>query len=127
MKIVVAVVWYTTASRMRRLLPILQTQVDLIVYSARALSSGEEDSEALFRDLEQADIAIFTKTQTDGIWVEVEDYLKKKPLLHAYVGSDALSYMEDEKTLEISAKCNEYYTRGGESQQFGSMCRASCR
>lgn len=113
MKKVVAILWHTTASRMRSVIPKVAEQITLVVYSARALSDGIEDFDALCRDLDNADFFLFNRTSGDSIWPEIESYVRDKTTLIAYIGSDALSNITDINMLEVSAHCNEYHTYSG--------------
>lgn len=113
MKKVVAILWHTTASRMRSVIPKVAEQITLVVYSARALSDGIEDFDALCRDLDNADFFLFNRTSGDSIWPEIESYVRDKTTLTAYIGSDALSNITDINMLEVSAHCNEYHTYSG--------------
>lgn len=76
MKKVVAILWHTTASRMRSVIPKVAEQITLVVYSARALSDGIEDFDALCRDLDNADFFLFNRTSGDSIWPEIESYVR---------------------------------------------------
>ena len=113
MKKVVAVLWHTTASRMRSIIPEVSERVVLSVYSARALSEGTEDFEKLCRDLDTADFFLFNRTSGDSIWPQIEQYLQGKSISGAYIGSDALENITDTSMLEVSARCNEYHTYSG--------------
>lgn len=113
MKKIVAVIWHTTASRMRAVIPKVAGRVELVVYSARLLSSGMESFDDLCRDLDNADFFLFNRTSGDSIWPEIENYVKGKDTPTAYIGSDALANITDPGMLELSARCNEYHTYSG--------------
>ena len=113
MKSIVAVLWNTNASRMRAVVSQLAGEVSLSVWSGRALSDGTEDFDALCRALEKADFCLFNRTASDSIWPQIMDFMKGKDIPTAYVGSEALSNITDEKTLRLSAQLGDYYNYGG--------------
>jgi len=113
MKSIVAVLWNTNASRMRAVVSQLAGEVPLSVWSGRALSDGTEDFDALCRALEKADFCLFNRTASDSIWPQIMDFMKDKDIPTAYVGSEALSNITDEKTLRLSAQLGDYYNYGG--------------
>lgn len=122
MKRIVAVLWHTTASRMRAVPPLVQPEVDLRVYSGRLLSEGTESFDQLCHDLDQADFYLFNQTASDSIWPQILDYVRDKHTMTAYVGSDALSNVTDPDTLELSAYCNDYYSYSGR-ENFVNLAR----
>lgn len=114
MKKITAVLWHTSASRIKAIIPRLEGKVKLCVYSARNLSNGAESFDALCADLDSSDFFLFNRTSSDDIWPQIIEYVKDKDTPVAYVGSEALSSVSDEKALLFSAACNEYYTYGGQ-------------
>lgn len=113
MKNVVAILWHTNASRMRAVVPSVQNELSLSVWSGRALSEGTEDFDALCRALDSADFCLFNRTASDSIWPQIMDYMKDRPVPVAYIGSEALSNITDEETLRLSARFGDYYNYGG--------------
>ncbi|MGI5979290.1 MAG: cobaltochelatase subunit CobN [Oscillospiraceae bacterium] len=126
MKKIVAVLWHTSACRMRAVVPQLAGEVSLSVWSARALSDGTADFDALCAALDTADFYLFNRTASDSIWPQILAYVQDRAVPTAYVGSDAIENVTDEKTLRLSARCNEYYSYGG-TENYKNLVRLCAR
>lgn len=113
MKKVTAILWHTSARRLRTIAPKLSEEAELVVYSAKSLSEGTESFDELCSDLDSSDFYLFNVTSSDNIWPEILNYVKNKKMPVAYVGSEAIQNITDEETLRISAVCNEYYIYSG--------------
>ena len=113
MKKITAVLWHTSARRLKTIIPRLDGEIELSVYSARSLSDGTESFDALCSDLDDSDFFLFNVTSSDSVWPQILGYVKGNETPIAYVGSEALQNITDEATLRLSATCNEYYNYSG--------------
>ncbi len=113
MKKITAIVWHTTASRLRAAGRQLKSEVNVRVYSGRDLDEEKESFEELCKDIDSSDILLLNVTSGDSIWDDVFSYIEDKDVRKVYIGANATEYIRDKETLEFSAKCNDYYTYNG--------------
>ena len=62
MKKVTAIVWHSTAVRLKKAASLIKDEVDARVYSCRLLDEEKESLEGLFADIDTSDILILNVT-----------------------------------------------------------------
>ncbi len=113
MKKVTAIVWHTTASRLKRIAKEVSDEVDVKIYSGKNLDDEKESFDELCSDIDTSDILLLNVSSGDRIWDDILKYIEDKDIKKIYLGQTATEYIRDEETLENSAKCNDYYTYNG--------------
>ena len=113
MKKITAIVWHTTACRLKEQAALLESEVQAKVYSARSLDEGKESFKELCEDIDVSDLIIMNVSSGNLIWDKIIPYVEKKEIKKIYIGSDVAEYVKDEETLNNSAKCNDYYLLNG--------------
>lgn len=125
MKKIVAVLWHNSANRMRTLREELNQIAHIQIFSSGALAEGEEDMEALYRAVDDADLLLLNETASDTVWKEINEYLKdcSKPMI--YVGGEAALHVKNPQQAKWISVCNSYYTYGGADNML-NMFRWIC-
>ena len=113
MKKITAIVWHSTAVRLKTAGKELKGIVDAKIYSGRNLDEEKESFDELCRDIDSSDILLLNVTSGDSIWDDIFAYIEDKNIKKVYIGANATEFIKDTETLESSAKCNDYYTFNG--------------
>ena len=113
MKKITAIVWHTTAARLKNAGSTIKDAAEVKVYSGRNLDEEKESFDELCRDIDSSDILLLNVTSGDSIWDDIFAYIEDKNIKKVYIGANATEFIKDTETLESSAKCNDYYTFNG--------------
>ena len=125
MKKIVAVLWHNSANRLAMVQKETASFVDLKIYSAGALSSGKQDLQQLYGDMDDADLLLLNVTSSDAAWSEIDTYLQTKNKSIVYIGSEASLHVKSQLEVRYSAQCNLYYNYSGK-ENLVQMIRYLC-
>ena len=122
MKKIIAILWHSHSTTMRRAKELVKDVLAVKVYSARFLNEGKEDMAAAQADMEQADLIFFYRSTSETIWDELEETVKKlgKPVV--CVAYDPTLWALSTVGLEMLSRCQSYVVQGGE-ENFARMLR----
>ena len=125
MKTITAVLWHNSANRLRQLQFELNKIAHVKIFSAGALSDGQEDMGALYDAIDASDALLFNQTAADQAWTKINEYTKdtQKPIV--YIGTEAASFLRSIEQAKWTAVCNSYFTYGG-SENLLNMVRWIC-
>ena len=126
MKKITAIVWHSTAVRLKTAGKELKGIVDAKIYSGRNLDEEKESFDELCRDIYSSDILLLNVTSGDSIWDDIFAYIDDKDIKKIYIGANATEFIKDSETLENSAKCNDYYTFSGTVNLINLLKYAAC-
>ena len=122
MKKVTAIVWHSTAVRLKKAASLIKDEVDARVYSCRLLDEEKESLEGLFADIDTSDILILNVTSGDAVWDDILPYTEKKDIKKIFIGANATEHIKDQDSLEACAKANDYFSYNG-SENLANLLR----
>lgn len=122
MKKIVAVVWHSHATTLRRAAAGVAGELDVKVYSARYLDEGKEDFTAALKDLTAADLVFFYRSAGETIWAELEAAVKNFRQPVVCVAHDPALWGLSTVPTPVVARCYEYIVQGG-VENFTRMLR----
>lgn len=110
---ILAVVWHSYATSMKKAGQNLKEFLDVKVYSARFLEEGKEDLAEVYQAMEEADLLFFYRSSEEGIWGDLEAKLENlnKPVI--WSSHDPTFWTMSNVDFSLPAKCYTYITQGG--------------
>ena len=126
MKNIVAIMWHGSYNILSKLKPRLNEYTNLKIYSSRLLDEEKQDIDELIKDIETCDALILNKTSTDSIWDEIDNIIDNMDNTKVYIGGESSLFINNEKGLEISSKCNTYITYSGEENWINMIKYILC-
>jgi cobaltochelatase CobN len=119
---IVAVVWHSYASLLRRAAARLGDAFSVTVYSARNLQEGTEDLAAARSDLAAADLVFIYRSPSDLIWDQLGEEVRGLRCPVVCLGRDPSFWTLSTVRPEVLERCRAYLVQQGE-ENFVRMLR----
>ncbi|MGM9571127.1 MAG: cobaltochelatase subunit CobN, partial [bacterium] len=115
MKKIVAVVWHSYTTQMRKAGEALTDCLDITVYSDRFLKEGKEDFDQLNQEMASADLIFcYRSAAEESLWNEIEEKAKELNKLIIWSSHDPSFWPISNVSVDIPARCYTYIMQGGD-------------